>query len=214
MVERGSVMGAMAQALADLDSAGLRKLVRGALETGIDPEGIVREGLGEGMRLVGERYELGEYFLAELVMAGVTMNEAMDLIRPVLDRKRRSYVGKVVIGTVEGDLHDIGKNIVVSMLQSAGFEVVDIGVDVSPARFVETVKLEEPEIVCLSTLLSVTLPNVEAVVHALERAGLRGKVKVLVGGRCLNPEMARGIGADAFGVDAWDAVVKAKALLS
>jgi len=214
MVERGSVMGAMAQALADLDSTGLRKLVRGALETGIDPEGIVREGLGEGMRLVGERYELGEYFLAELVMAGVTMNEAMDLIRPVLDRKRRSYVGKVVIGTVEGDLHDIGKNIVVSMLQSAGFEVVDIGVDVSPARFVETVKLEEPEIVCLSTLLSVTLPNVEAVVHALERAGLRGKVKVLVGGRCLNPEMARGIGADAFGVDAWDAVVKAKALLS
>ena len=214
MVERGSVMGAMAQALADLDSAGLRKLGRGALETGIDPEGIVREGLGEGMRLVGERYELGEYFLAELVMAGVTMNEAMDLIRPVLDRKRRSYVGKVVIGTVEGDLHDIGKNIVVSMLQSAGFEVVDIGVDVSQARFVETVKLEEPEIVCLSTLLSVTLPNVEAVVHALERAGLRGKVKVLVGGRCLNPEMARGIGADAFGVDAWDAVVKAKALLS
>ena len=214
MVERGSVMGAMAQALADLDSTGLRKLVRGALETGIDPEGIVREGLGEGMRLVGERYELGEYFLAELVMAWVTMNEAMHLIRPVLDRKRRSYVGKVVIGTVEGDLHDIGKNIVVSMLQSAGFEVVDIGVDVSPARFVETVKLEEPEIVCLSTLLSVTLPNVEAVVHALERAGLRGKVKVLVGGRCLNPEMARGIGADAFGVDAWDAVVKAKALLS
>ena len=214
MAERDGVMRAMAEALADLDSEGLGRLVRGALETGIDAGRILREGFGEGMRLVGERYECGEYFLAELVMAGVTMNEAMELVRPFLGGEGVGYVGKVVIGTVEGDLHDIGKNIVVSMLRSAGFEVVDIGVDVSPAGFVESVRLEEPDIVCMSTLLSVTLPNVEAVVHALEAAGLRGRVKVLVGGRCLNPEMARGFGADAFGVDAWDAVVKTKALLS
>ena len=214
MAERSGVMRAMAEALADLDSEGLGRLIQGALEVGIDAGLILREGLGEGMRLVGERYERGEYFLAELVMAGVTMNEAMELVRPFLGRERIGCVGKVVIGTVEGDLHDIGKNIVVSMLQSAGFEVVDIGVDVSPAGFVESARLEEPDIVCMSTLLSVTLPSVEGVVRALEVAGLRGRVRVLVGGRCLNPEMARGFGADAFGVDAWDAVVKARALLS
>ena len=214
MAERGADMRVMAEALADLDSERLGRLVRVALETGIDAGRVLREGFGEGMRLVGERYERGEYFLAELVMAGVTMNEAMEFVRPFLGNEEVGYAGKVVIGTVEGDLHDIGKNIVISMLRSAGFEVVDIGVDVNPAKFVESVRLEKPDIVCMSTLLSVTLPNVEAVVRALEAAGLRESVKLLVGGRCLNPEMARGFGADAFGVDAWDAVVKARALLS
>ncbi len=214
MVQTGGDMKAMAEALADLDSEELGRLVREALQVGVGVERILREGFGEGMRLVGERYERGEYFLAELVMAGVTMSEAMEPVRPFLNNVEVGYVGKVVIGTVEGDLHDIGKNIVVTMLRSAGFEVVDIGVDVSTAKFVESVKEEQPDIVCMSTLLSVTMPNIEVVVRAFEAAGLRGKVKVLVGGRCLSPEIARGFGADAFGLDAWDAVVKAKALLS
>ena len=207
-------MQEIAQALADLDSVQLKKEIQTAIAKGTDPQTIVRDGLGEGMKLVGERYERGEYFLAELIMAGVTMNEAMELIRPALSRRQMKPAGKVVIGTVEGDLHDIGKNIVISMLSAAGLEVIDIGVDVSPTMFVESVKKEKPDLLCLSTLLSVTMPNVEATIQALTKAGLRSKVRVLVGGRCLNAGIAKTIGADAFGVDAWDAVVKAKALLS
>jgi len=146
-------------------------------------------------------------------MAGVTMDEALDLIRPQMKQGAIEPIGKVVIGTVEGDLHDIGKNIVISMLQSAGFQVNDLGVDVPPTKFVEAVRKEKPDLLCLSTLLSVTMPKVQETIEALKVGGLRKATKVLVGGRCLNGEIAEKMGADGYGRDAWDAVVKAKSLM-
>jgi len=203
----------IAERLADLDSEGLKNSVKEALEKGLTPQELVREGLGEGMRIVGMRYEGGEYFLSELIMAGVTMNEALDLIRPQLEQNATEPIGKVLIGTVEGDLHDIGKNIVISMLKSAGFQIHDLGVDVPPTKFVEAVKSMRPDLLCLSTLLSVTMPKVQETIEALKVSGLREATKVLVGGRCLNDEIAKSMGADSYGRDAWDAVVKAKGLL-
>jgi len=210
---KSELLGRIAERLADLDSEGLKNLVKEAIESGVSVRELVREGLGEGMRLVGERYEKGEYFLSELIMAGVTMNEALELIRPQLEQDAPEPVGTVVIGTVKGDLHDIGKNIVVSMLQSAGFQVHDLGVDIPPAKFVEVVKNERPDLLCLSTLLSVTMPKVQETIEALKAGGLRSTTKVLVGGRCLNNEIAKAMGADAYGRDAWDAVIKAKGLM-
>jgi len=212
-MEKTKLLERIAERLADLDSEGLKNLVKEGLERGLTPQVLVRGGLGEGMRLVGERYEGGEYFLSELIMAGVTMNEALDLIRPQLEHDAIEPIGKVVIGTVEGDLHDIGKNIVISMLKSAGFQVHDLGVDVPPAKFAEAVEKERSDLLCLSTLLSVTMLKVQETIEALGAKGLRGATKVLVGGRCLNDEIARTIGADAYGKDAWDAVVKAKGLM-
>lgn len=212
-MDKEKLLERIAERLADLDSEGLRKLVKEALEDDLTPQEIVRDGLGEGMSLVGERYEGGEYFLSELIMAGVTMNEALDLLRPQLEKDAMKPVGKIVIGTVEGDLHDIGKNIVISMLKSAGFQVHDLGVDVPPAKFAEAVENEKPDILCLSTLLSVTMPKVQETIMALEAKGLKEATRVLVGGRCLSDAIAKTMGADAYGKDAWDAVVKAKVLI-
>jgi 5-methyltetrahydrofolate--homocysteine methyltransferase len=212
-MDKSDLLNQIATALADLDSDGIKREIQSAIEHGVSVQELIRNGLGEGMRIVGERYEKGEYFLAELIMAGVTMNEALELIKPLLNEKRVERIGKAVIGTVMGDLHDIGKNIVISMLQSAGFDIIDLGVDVPPEKFVEAVKTYRPNLLCLSALLSVTMPNIEATVRALEREGLRKDVKILVGGRCLNSEIASRMGADAYGKDAWDAVVKAKLLI-
>ena len=141
------------------------------------------------------------------------MNEGMEVLEPYPRRTSSENLGRVVIGTVEGDLHDIGKNITVSMLESAGFEVNDLGIDVPPARFVEKIKEDKADLLCMSTLLSVTMGKVRETIDELEEADLRGEVKVLVGGRCPNEEIASEMGADAFGKDAWDAVRKAKLLL-
>jgi 5-methyltetrahydrofolate--homocysteine methyltransferase len=203
----------IADALADLNATGLRAQVTRALAAGIPVRELIQEGLGTGMRLVGERYERGEYFLSELIMASLTMTEALELLTPQLQTALEP-IGTVVIGTVEGDLHDIGKNIVTSMLESAGFHVHDLGVDVPPARFVEIVRKVAPNLLCLSTLLSVTIPKVRETIVTLDAEGLRGRVRVLVGGRCLNRELARTLGADAYGQDAWAAVKEAKRLLA
>lgn len=213
MTGNAGVLRDIADALADLNATALRALVERALDAGIPVRDLIQEGLGTGMRLVGERYERGEYFLSELIMASLTMTEALELLTPQRQTALEP-IGSVVIGTVEGDLHDIGKNIVTSMLESAGFQVHDLGVDVPPARFVETVRTVAPDLLCLSTLLSVTIPKVRETIRALDVKGLRGRVKVLVGGRCLSRELALTLGADAYGLDAWAAVKEAKRLLA
>lgn len=204
----------IATSLAELDSENLKRSIEEALENRIPPQEVIKDGMGKGMEIVGGRYEKGDYFLSELIMAGVTMNEGLALVEPLLKGQIAQAKGRVLIGTVEGDLHDIGKNIVATMLKSAEFEVHDLGVDVPPKVFVEKAKELKPDIVALSALLSVTIGKVKSTIDALGESSLGKNVKVLVGGSCLNEKVANEVGADAFGSDAWDGVVKAKQLVS
>lgn len=209
-----SVLDEIGGNLVELKSEEVQQAIDKALDAKFTPQEIIQRGLSEGMENVGRRYERGDYFLSELIMAATIMNEAMEILRPHLKGKSLEDSGKVVIGTVEGDLHDIGKNIVVSMLESAGFGVDDLGIDVPPARFLEKVRENRPDLLCMSTLLSVTMSKVKETIESLEEADLRKGVKILVGGRCLNEKIASEMGADAFGEDAWDAVNKARQLIN
>ncbi len=214
LLEENEILERIKESLVNLDSSELKKVVEKAINNNISPQKIVNQGFGKGMEIVGQKYERGEYFLSELIIAGVTMNEGLEQIRPFLKREDMKTRGRVAIGTVEGDLHDIGKNIVKTMLQSSGFEVHDLGVDVPPARFVEKVKELKPDIVGMSALLSVTMNKVEETIDALKKNSLRNDVKILVGGRCLDEKIAKDMGADAYGSDAWNGVLKARDLIS
>ncbi len=213
-MKENEILERIVESLVNLDSGELKNTVKKALNCKISPHKIFNQGFGKGMEIVGEKYENGEYFLSELIMAGVTMNEGLELIKPLMKSEDMKSRGKVAIGTVEGDLHDIGKNIVKTMLESSGFEVHDLGVDVPPERFVEKVKELKPDILGMSALLSVTMNKVKETIAALEKVSLRNDVKILVGGRCLDEKIAREMGADAYGSDAWDGVLKARELIS
>jgi 5-methyltetrahydrofolate--homocysteine methyltransferase len=172
---------------------------------GVSPAEVVA-ALSEGMRIIGERFEAKEYFLSELIMAGEIMKEAQGILKPHFKAGQIKVPGKVVMGTVEGDLHDIGKNIVVSLLQSAGYEVTDLGVNVPSGRFVEAVRKVQPDVLGMSALLRATVPEMGNVINALEKAGLRKKLKIIVGGLPLNEEYAKKLGADFYAEDAWKGV--------
>jgi len=202
----------ISKALLSLNSKKFRKTVDDALESNLPLKEIL-EGIRNGMEVVGEKYEDGEFFLAELVMAGHIVKEGIQKLKPILTNKNVEMLGKVVIGTVEGDLHDIGKNIVSYMLLGAGFEVFDLGVDVPREEFVNQVRRVKPDILALSALLSTTMLTMREIIKELKKAGLRDKVKILVGGRPLTEEFAKKMGADAYGKDAVEAVKKAKDLL-
>ncbi|MDH5703433.1 MAG: corrinoid protein [Aigarchaeota archaeon] len=176
------------------------------LDAGIPAFKIVDEGMAEGMRIVGEKYEANEYFLSELIVAGEVMKEGMKVLEPHLKSGQVRKIGKIVIGTVYGDLHEIGKNVVSVMLGAAGFDIVDLGVDAPVEKFVEAVKKEKPEIVGMSALITVTMPEMEKVVKALEEAGLRHGVKVIIGGAPVTSQFAEKIHADAAAKDAIDGV--------
>lgn len=212
----GDMMKTIADSIVSLDDGTLKATLERAIEDGVPVETLVRDGLGKGMEDVGLRYENGEFFLSELIMAATLMDESMELIKPLLKYEDRpdASVGKIVIGTVQGDMHDIGKNIVITMLESAGFQIIDLGIDVSPQKFVEAIKEQKPDIISMSVLLSATVDKIKETIEALEFVGVRDTVKVLVGGRALDNRLAREMGADAYGDDAWDAVRKAKILLS
>jgi len=182
----------------------VKALAKRALEIGAQPLEIVDTVKG-ALDEVGDLYEKREYFLMELTLAGSTASEIMNMIKPELKASVGLIKGKVVIGTVAGDLHYIGKDIVVVMLESQGLEVVDLGVDVPCNRFIEAVKTEKPDILAMSGLLTVVVDEMGKVIEALRNEGLRDKVKVMIGGRAVNPEYAREIGADAFGASAFDA---------
>lgn len=203
----------VAEAIVSFDSEKLRVALDGALTSGVSVDQMITGGLGKGMEIVGERYETGEYFLSDLIMSATIMNEALQDLKPMIEPISSMDKVKVLIGTVEGDLHDIGKNLVKYMLESAGYDVLDLGVDVAPRKFVEKTKEIEPMMVCISALLSVTMSKVKDTIEAISGAGLRSTVKILVGGRCLTEEIAKTMGADDYGRDCFDGLRKAKELL-
>jgi len=196
------ILGKIRDAIVNLDIEGVQKACKQAVEAGIPAYEAVTDGMSKGMEIVGQKYENNEYFLAELIMAGETMKEGMTVLRPYLKVGDVKTIGKVAIGTVRGDLHDIGKNVVVTLLGAAGFDVMDLGVDVPTEKFVEAVKDGKPNIVGMSALLTTTMVEMENVVKELKKAGLRKNVKIIIGGAPITSEYAKKIGADAAARDA------------
>lgn len=197
-------------AIVDGDAKTAESVTREALAAGVDPMELVSQHMIPAMDEVGNRFECEEYFVPELLLSGRAMKSALELIRPLLAASGAEPAGRVVIGTVKGDLHDIGKNLVSSMLEGAGFEVTDLGADVSPERFVAAVKEKSAGIVCLSALLTVTMPSMKTTVEAFRQAGIRDAVKVMIGGAPVTRAYAEHIGADAYGETAASAVAIAR----
>ena len=195
------------------DQAGAKAGVEAGLAAGLAPEAILKEGLIAAMAEVGRRFEAGDYFVPEMLIAARAMQGGLMLLKPRLMASGVAAAGRVAIGTVKGDLHDIGKNLVGMMLEGSGFEIKDLGTDVAPDKFVAAVKADQVEIIALSALLTTTMPNMLATVEALKAAGLRNKVKVIIGGAPVTEAYARQIGADGYSPDASAAVRLAKALL-
>ncbi len=196
------------------DSKSAVTITKQALDEGADPLEIVNAHMIPAMDEAGKRFECEEYFVPELLLAARAMKGSLELIRPLLAARGNEPVGKVVIGTVKGDLHDIGKNLVASMLEGGGFEVIDLGADVSADRFVQVTRERNPDLVCLSALLTVTMPSMKTTIEALKNAGVREKVKVIVGGAPVTEEWAMKIGADGYGASAATAVSVARRLLN
>jgi 5-methyltetrahydrofolate--homocysteine methyltransferase len=195
------------------DEAGLTALVRTALDRGVPARRILDEGLLAGMDIVGDRMENEEMFIPEVLKAAKSMGTALKTLVPLLAEEDVSVAGRVVIGTVKGDLHDIGKNLVKMMLEGAGFQVFDLGVDVAPEKFVAKLKAANAELICLSALLTTTMPVMKKIVDTITEHGFRDRVKILVGGAPVTQEFADRIGADGFAADAGSAVKLAKAIL-
>ncbi len=195
------------------DAKAAAAITRQALEAGADPVEIVDKHMIPAMDEAGRRFECEDYFVPELLLAARAMKGSLELIRPLLAARGSEPAGRVVIGTVKGDLHDIGKNLVASMLEGGGFQVIDLGTDVSPEKFVATVREQKPNLVCLSTLLTVTMPAMKTTIEALTKAGLRGGVRVVVGGAPITERWALDIGADAYGANAASAVPLARKLI-
>ena len=204
----------LAQAVVDGEDEIAVETAKAALVAGLDPLACINNGLTEGMNRVGELFDSGEYYLPDLIIGGEAMKAAMEVLEPaLLDDQEREVLGKVVIGTVEGDLHEIGKNLVATLLSVSGFRVTDIGIDKSPADFLNAVIEADADIVGASALLTTTMLVQGQIVEALEDAGLRDKVKVMIGGAPVNQSWADQIGADAYGENAISSVAIAKKLM-
>jgi methylmalonyl-CoA mutase cobalamin-binding domain/chain len=192
-------------AVLDLTNAGLSQ--------GLGPETLLYEALIPALEEVGARFERGDFFVPEMLIAGKAMAGALEILRPLLAETGAETIGTVVMGTVKGDVHDIGKNLVNIMFEGAGFQVIDLGVQVSPEKFVDAVKTHKPDIVGFSAFLTTTMPMFKANINALTKAGLRDQVMVMVGGAPVTQEYADVVGADGYAADASAAVVKAKELI-
>ncbi len=187
-----------------------RSIVEEELKGGAEPMALISETLIPAMDEVGKLFQEEEFFVPELMLAGRAMKAGMEPLRPLLAAAGAKPAGIVVAGAVKGDLHDIGKNIVISMLEGAGFKVIDLGADVTPQKFVEAIREHHPQIVCLSALLTVTMTAMKSTIEAIKDAGLRRAVKILVGGAPLSQRYANEIGADGYGASATDAVALAR----
>jgi corrinoid protein of di/trimethylamine methyltransferase len=190
-------------------------LTQEALEAGLAPLAIINQGLVPGMTIVGEKFQAGDYFLPQMVIAANAMQHAMDLLEPELRARQQAIEapGTMVIGTVKGDIHEIGKSLVATMMSASGFRVYDLGVDVSPAEFVDKVRQTEANLLGLSALLTTTMTVQREVIQAIEEAGIRHQVKVMVGGAPVTQEWAESIGADGYADDVVGAVELAKRLM-
>jgi 5-methyltetrahydrofolate--homocysteine methyltransferase len=196
------------------DDGKVAELTRKAVEQQLPPKRILDDGLIAGMAVVGQRFKVHEIFLPEVLMAARAMYAGMDELRPLLLKEGIPSIGKVVLGSVQGDLHDIGKNLVGIMLKGAGFEVIDLGNDVAPERFVETAREQGAAVIGMSALLTTTMPAMKKVVDLVGERGLGGQIRTIVGGAPVSAEFAAEIGADAHGYDAANAVERVKALIS
>jgi 5-methyltetrahydrofolate--homocysteine methyltransferase len=195
------------------DIPGAPGLVQAALDAGLEPEVILNEGMIGAMAEVGAQYECGDIYVAEMFVSAKALQAALVVLRPHLRSANVQAKGKVVLGTVKGDMHDIGKNLVGMMLEGAGFDVQDLGADVHPSKFVAAVEATQPDVVALSALLTTTMPSMKATIDALATAGLRPQVKIMIGGAPVNQEYADVIGADGYAQDASQAAALAKALI-
>ncbi len=191
----------------------VRNLTEEALAQGVSPQDIIQGALIPGMNEVGRRFKANEFYVPEVLIAARAMHAALDVLKPLLAESDVQPVGTAVLGTVKGDLHDIGKNLVGMMLEGAGFEVVDLGVDVTPERFIEVVKEQKPQVLGMSALLTTTMPAMKMTIDAVREAGLRGEVKVIIGGAPVTQRYADEIGADGYAPDAATAVDVVKGFL-
>lgn len=203
-IQKATIAGSAEEAVA---------LVQEAIDEGLSPETIIQDGFIVAMSAVGEQFKDGEVFVPEMLVAARAMQFGVNALEPYLAKGDRKYLAKVLLGTVKGDLHDIGKNLVGMMLQGNGAEIIDLGVDISTETFIEAVKEHQPQFLALSSLLTTTMPVLGEVIEALQEAGLREQVKVLVGGASVNEEFARQIGADGYAENAILAVDLVKNLL-
>jgi 5-methyltetrahydrofolate--homocysteine methyltransferase len=205
------------QGIADAVIAGqletVTRLAQAAVDEGVAPEQIIDEGLIAGMNVVGAKFKANEFYVPEVLIAARAMHGGMDVVKPLLVESDVPSKGKVIIGTVKGDLHDIGKNLVAMMLEGGGYDVVDLAVDVSPQKYIETAQAEDANIIALSALLTTTMPGMKDTIDAIAAAGLAGKVKVIIGGAPVTQNYADEIGADGYAPDAASAVDLVAALL-
>jgi 5-methyltetrahydrofolate--homocysteine methyltransferase len=208
------VLNKLFEAVLEGDFEGVKSNVQTALDANLDPTNILNDGMIAAMREVGNRFEAGDYYVPEMLIAARAMQSGMAILKPYLLQADRKSSGKVLIGTVKGDLHDIGKNLVALMLEGAGFEITDLGVDVPIEDFVRVAQEQKPDIVAMSALLTTTMPMMKQTINAFETAGLRDKVKFIVGGAPVTETYAKQIGADGFSSDASRAVNVAKSLVS
>ena len=208
-----TVVDDLCQSVIDGNKNQTQELVKAAIAENVPAEQILKEGLIRAMAEVGHRFECGEYFVPEMLIAARAMQSGLSLLRPSLITAKVQAIGKVIIGTVQGDLHDIGKNLVAMMLEGAGFEVVDLGVDVSPEKYVQAVREHHPDLVACSALLTTTMPRMKDIIDALKENGLRDQVKVMIGGAPITESFANQIGADACAMDAASASTRAKELI-
>jgi 5-methyltetrahydrofolate--homocysteine methyltransferase len=189
------------------------RLTSQAIDEGLSGNEILQEGLIPGIKVVGQYFSKGEYFLPELLVSGKAMQSAVEKLEPLLASGGGSRIGNYLIATVKGDIHDIGKNIVVMMLKGNGWKVTDLGVDTPPERICEAIREGDFDIFGMSTLLTITMPAANETVEAIKEAGLRDKVKIMIGGAPVTEEFAEKIGADEYAKDAWEAVTKAQRLM-
>jgi 5-methyltetrahydrofolate--homocysteine methyltransferase len=200
------ILQRLREGIINFELENIKLLANEAIEAGIPAYQAVMEGLTKGMDIVSERYSKGDAFLSDLIMAGETMETAMEELEPHLAKNPIKSSGLIVLGTVYGDMHDLGKNLVAVLLRSSGFDVIDLGVDVPPEKFVEAISEKNADILALSSLVTTTMPYMEETIKELEKAGLRRKIKVILGGAPVSEAFAEMIGADAYGKDAVSAV--------
>jgi len=205
------ILGQLSEAVIEGNWSDVPQLTQEALDANHKAP-VVMQALVQAMDTVGEEWRVGNMFIPEVLLAAKAMHSGMDVLRPLLSAAENQLRGSVVIGTVQGDMHDIGKSLVAMMMEGAGFQVVDLGIDVSATEFVEAVKKHQPKILAMSSLLTTTLPYMRDTIRSLEEAGMRDSVKVLVGGAPVTPEFAESIGADGYAPDGATAVTKAREL--
>lgn len=208
-----SDLKALYQGVIEGDANAVKKQMEACLANGIEPGKILNEGLVSAMAEVGRLFEEGEYFVPEMLVSARTMKTGLAILRPYLTQAKVESAGKVLIGTVQGDLHDIGKNLVTMMLEGAGFEVIDLGTDITPEAFVKNAQEKQVDIIAMSALLSTTMPRMKETIAALNKSGARSLVKVMVGSAPLTQKYADDIGADGYGANASRAVAVAKELV-